>query len=164
MRYAITGHTSGIGKFIYEQLNLNIVGFSKSSGYDITQFSDRKRIINEVKDCDIFINNAHDGFAQTYLLIELFKEWHNKNKTIINVGSRITEIGTLEENNFHLLNYQAEKLALKVASQTLNSSYCKVKYKWFGYVGTEKIIKKYPHFSSSDYITIPQAASIILER
>ena len=162
MKYAITGHTSGIGKFIYEQLNLNIVGFSKSSGYDITQFSDRKRIINEVKDCDIFINNAHDGFAQTYLLIELFKEWHNKNKTIINVGSRITEIGTLEENNFHLLNYQAEKLALKAASQTLNDSYCKVIYKWFGYVGTEKIIKKYPHFSSSDYITIPLAAYIIL--
>ena len=39
---------------------------------------------------------------------------------------------------------------------------CKVEYKWFGYVGTEKILKKYPHFTSLDYISVDAAANIIL--
>ena len=39
---------------------------------------------------------------------------------------------------------------------------CKVKYKWFAYVGTEKILKKYPHFNKNDYITEDQAVDIIL--
>jgi hypothetical protein len=39
---------------------------------------------------------------------------------------------------------------------------CNIKYKWFGYVGTKKILAKYPHFTESDYITEEQAADMIL--
>lgn len=35
MKYAVTGHTLGIGKAIYEELSPNCIGFSKSTGYDI---------------------------------------------------------------------------------------------------------------------------------
>jgi hypothetical protein len=160
MKYAITGHTSGIGKNIFEKLSPDIIGFSKSTDYDITKFIDRQRIIQESKDCDIFINNAHDGFGQTLLLIELFREWKNLDKTIINVGSRISEI-ILPDNRLDLLYYQSEKLILKNMSQRLIGK-CKIKYKWFSYVGTEKILKKYPHFTQDDYITEDQAAKIIL--
>jgi hypothetical protein len=160
--YAITGHTAGIGKCVYNRLSSSAIGFSLSTGYDITIASDRQRIIEESKDCDVFINNAPAGFSQTLLFLELFQEWRNKsNKTIINVGSRIAEIKVLPYNRQDLLPYQAEKLILKEMTSRV-TGLCKVKYKWFAYVGTEKILKKYPNFTESDYITEDQAADIIL--
>ena len=161
MKIAITGHTQGIGKCAFERLSPNIIGFSKSTGYDITKFNDRKRIIEESKDCDIFINNANAGFGQTLLFLELFEEWRNTDKTIINVGSRIAETSILPEAHQHLIKYQAEKLILKEMSKRVSGT-CKIKYRWFAYVGTESILKKYPHFTKKDYITEDQAVDIIL--
>lgn len=159
MEIAVTGHTSGIGKCLYERLSPNIIGFSLSNGYDITLKSDRLRIIDAVENCNIFVNNAPAGFAQTLLFLELYEKWKNSDKTIINVGSRIAEIFTLPESHRHLLQYQAEKLILKEMSLRVQGK-CKVKYKWFGYVGTEKILQKYPNMT--DYITENQAVDIIL--
>ena len=161
IKYAITGHTQGIGKRAYERLSPNVIGFSKSTGYDITDFADRKRIIDESKDCDIFINNATDGFGQTLLFLELFEAWKDTNKTIINVGSRIAEVLILPEDQQHLIRYQAEKLILKEMSKRTRGT-CKVKYRWFAYVNTEAILKKYPHFTEQDYISEDQAVDIIL--
>ena len=159
--YAITGHTAGIGKRLYERLTTSAIGFSLSTGYDITNSIDRRRIIIESYNCDVFINNATSGFGQTLLFLELFHEWKNQNKTIINVGSRIAEIKLLPNHRQDLLKYQAEKLILKEMSNRV-SGICTVKYKWFAYVGTEKILKKYPHFTTMDYITEDQAVNIIL--
>lgn len=161
-RYSITGHTSGIGKCMYNRLSASAIGFSLSNGYDITVASDRQRIIKESKDCDVFINNAPAGFSQTLLFLELFQEWKfESKKTIINVGSRVAEVKILPYDKQHLLQYQAEKLILKEMSSRV-VGLCTVKYKWFAYVGTEKILKKYPHFTESDYITEQQAVDIIL--
>jgi len=162
MKYSITGHTAGIGKRLYERLSPDAIGFSLSSGYDITNINDRKKIILESGDCDVFINNATAGFGQTLLFLELFQEWKTDHtKTIINVGSRIAEIKILPFNRQDLLTYQAEKLILKEMSSRV-IGLCKVKYKWFAYVGTEKILKKYPHFTETDYITEDQSVDIIL--
>jgi short-subunit dehydrogenase len=161
MTVAVTGHTKGIGVGLYQHLSPNVIGFSRSNGYDINSASDRKKIVAESKDCNIFINNAHSGFGQTLLLIELFQEWKHLDKTIINIGSRVSERKIPEERH-HLLNYQAEKLALKHMTQSLQGWQCKIIYKWFGYVGTKTILDKYPHFTSDDYITVDQAVKIIL--
>jgi hypothetical protein len=162
MKYSITGHTAGIGKRLYERLSPDAIGFSLSSGYDITDINDRKKIITESRDCDVFVNNATSEFGQTLLFLELFREWCNDpDKTIINVGSRIAEINILPSDKQELLKYQAEKLILKEMSSRVVGR-CKVKYKWFAYVGTEKILKKYPHFTESDYITEDRAVDIIL--
>jgi short-subunit dehydrogenase len=83
MKYAITGHTRGIGKRAFERLTPNVIGFSKSTGYDITNFADRRRIIDESSNCDIFINNATEGFGQTLLFLELLEAWKDTDKTII---------------------------------------------------------------------------------
>lgn len=161
MKYAITGHTKGIGKCAFERLSPNVLGFSKSTGYDITNYTDRKRIIDESINCEIFINNATDGFGQTLLFLDLFEAWKNTNKTIINVGSRIAEIKYLPCDRYDLLKYQAEKLILKEMSERVVGT-CTIKYKWFSYVGTEAILKKYSHFTEKDYITEDQAVDIIL--
>lgn len=161
MKYAITGHTQGIGKRAFDRLSPDIIGFSKSTGYDITNCRDRIRIIEESENCDVFINNATDNFGQVELFLDLFKAWKDKNKLIINVGSRIAETMFLPDDRVDLLNYQAQKLILKNMSFRVKGI-CKVNYKWFAYVGTKNILNKYPHFTTTDYITEDQAVDIIL--
>lgn len=164
IRYAITGHTRGIGRRAFERLSPNIIGFSKSTGYDINKHVDRQRIIAESFDCDVFINNATEGFAQTYMLLDLVHAWgDNPNKTIINVGSRIAEVSILPPHLRHLRYYQAEKLSLKQFSERFAQQYkCNIQYRWFAYVGTEAILAKYPNFKEGDYITEDAAVDIIL--
>jgi short-subunit dehydrogenase len=163
MKYAITGHTQGIGKSLFDRLTPNCIGFSKSTGYDITIKDCRRDIVKQSHDCDVFINNATAEMGQTLLLIELFNEWKDTNKVIINVGSRIAEFSTAV-NHYNLLSYQAEKLILKEMSSILQGlEKCDIRYRWFAYVGTEKILKKYPHFKyPTDYITEQEACDIIL--
>lgn len=163
MKYAITGHTSGIGKAVFESCN-NVIGFSRSQGYDILSPQDRKRIISQSQDCDVFINNAHNGFGQTYMLLDLFHSWKNTDKTIVNVGSVIAEDTTILKNYEHLLEYQIQKKSLKVLHNDLsNLNYSvKLKYVYFGYVGTERILKKYPDMNRDQYITPDDAVKIIL--
>jgi nucleoside-diphosphate-sugar epimerase len=161
---AITGHTSGIGyalKNHYQDHGHKVLGFSRTNGYDITLESDRKKILTESESVDIFINNAYDGFAQTHLLIDLYKSWYNLEKTIINIGSQVTD-RKLPIEYHYLLNYQAHKISLKEMVGILNDSKLKVIYKSFGYVGTEKILQKYPQITSDKYITIEKAVEIIV--
>lgn len=164
MKYAITGHTSGIGKALFESLSPNCLGFSRSNGYNITSKEDRKKIVNEAYDCDVFINSATEEMGQTLLLIDMFYAWQNTHKRIINVGSRIAEYDkAIVEPK--MLAYQAEKFILKDMSLKLRGiSTCTVDYKWFGYVGTERILKKYPHFKyPDDYISVKEACDLILK-
>ena len=161
MKYAVTGHTYGIGEALHQRLGG--LGFSKSTGYDIRDAIARQHIIDACKDVDVFVNNAPADFGQSQLLLELWQEWRNQDKTIINVGSRIAEID-LPSGYAHLLDYQMYKRTLKTLSNTITEldSPCKVKYRWFAYVGTPKILAKYPAFTSDDYISISEAVDIIL--
>lgn len=163
-KYAITGHTSGIRQALFNKLKPDAIGFSLSSGFDITNIEDRYKIIDESRNCDIFINNAGSGFSQTLLFLELLAVWHdNPSKTIINVGSRIAEI-VLPIDRIDLLPYQSEKILLKSMSNCIPAeTKCAVKYKWFAYVGTPAILKRYPAFTwPNDYITMDEACQIIL--
>lgn len=163
--YAITGHTDGIGLRLFDRLSPNCVGFSLSNGYDITLRKDRSRIINAVENCDVFINNAPAGFGQSELCLELWHAWRDQPKIIINVGSRIAEDHVVIGNSHtHLLEYSMHKRTLRTLSTDLCAipAVVQVKYKWFAYVGTPKILAKYPHFTESDYISINDAVEIIL--
>lgn len=88
MNILITGHSKGIGKAIAKKLSThNINGFSRSNGYDISLSYDRKRILQEAKNADVFINNAWHNYAQLSLFESFYSEWQNKHKTIININS-----------------------------------------------------------------------------
>jgi NADP-dependent 3-hydroxy acid dehydrogenase YdfG len=90
MKLAITGHTKGIGKAIAD-LYPNSLGFSRSNGYDISKPEDVKLIIETTieMDCDVFVNNAYHGTAQTTIFEGLLKQWiTDPSKTIVNINSR----------------------------------------------------------------------------
>ena len=166
MKYAITGHTSGIGKAISESV-VNFIGFSKSTGYDINNRTDRERIINNcaTNEVDVFINNAHDEFGQTYMLLDFFHAFKDTNKTIINVGSDVAEDETILKNYEHFLEYQIQKKSLRVLHNDLIKldTTLNLKYTHFGYVGTERILQKYPNMPTTEYITVDNAVSIIMK-
>ena len=163
MKYSITGHTSGIGKALFETLP-NSKGFSRSNGYDINNNHDRRRIIEESNNCDVFINNACNAFGQTLLLLDLFHSWKDTNKTIINIGSIIAEDESVLKNHENLLEYQIQKKSLRVLHNDLVrlDTALTLKYVYFGYVGTDRILKKYPNMTSDMYITVDSAVKKIL--
>jgi len=111
MKIAITGHSAGIGQALarqYKNRGYEIVGLSKRYGDDIKNI---RRIVEKVEPCDVFINNAQAGFAQTELAWEVYRRWKNiPNKAIINISSMITS--QLEAGQ-ELHEYRIQKLALE---------------------------------------------------
>lgn len=123
MKVAITGHTSGIGKGIYDfyrNKNIEVRGYSLENGYDIKDYN---KILEDSVDCNIFINNAYSYYTQS----EIVKAWgslHKDSKDLIISTSSIAAEPLLEiENLFpHLVPYGKEKYAINKASWNLNHS------------------------------------------
>lgn len=93
MKVAVTGHTVGIGKELvkfFKGKDFEVLGFSRSNGYDIKDFDAREKIINESAKCDIFVNNAYsfNDNSQLLLLQRITETWIGQEKLIINISSR----------------------------------------------------------------------------
>ena len=74
MKIALTGHTSGIGKALYDILSKDheVVCFSRSNGYNIQDDKIKELIVQESLQCDVFINNAYYEMAQVDILNKLW--------------------------------------------------------------------------------------------
>lgn len=98
MKIAITGHTRGIGKAIadvFSDQGHEIIGLSRSNGYDIIN---TQMIVDAAKDCDVFINNAYHEYEQEKLLKALNIEWKGTEKTIVSIGSIVTDYPRIEKH------------------------------------------------------------------
>ena len=119
-RIAITGHSAGIGQAlynIYQQRGDQVVGLSRRNGYNIRNIP---KIIAMIKDCDVFINNAQVGFAQTELLFALYKEWQGiANKKIINISTFMTAEPVSTLPGLEMTEYYVQKHALEEAVRQL---------------------------------------------
>lgn len=128
---AITGHTSGIGKGLYEYFEkkgCRVKGFSKDTGFDISVPENRDRIVELTRDCDLFINNAYSGYAQ----VELAKLWQQQHWSdshfIINTSSMAAEpLAEIPKNFPWLTPYGEEKYAINKVSWEINHSGSKCK-------------------------------------
>lgn len=130
MKIAITGTTQGLGqhlKQVFEQHGHEVLEFNRSNGYDIKQ---PQRIVDESQDCELFINNAYDGYGQVDLLYALVDRWeHKENRFIINIGSEQTRRWTNHMANGiepfdwregqRAINYRTHKLSLTEATHYL---------------------------------------------
>ncbi len=89
----VTGHTSGIGKHLYENLDGIVIGASRSNGRPIKEIS---QWFDE--SCDIFINNAYDDEGMTFqsdALKYVYSKWKNdSSKMIISIGSNAPDWNT----------------------------------------------------------------------
>ena len=115
MKIAITGHTSGIGKAIFDALTVSydVIGLSRTNGFDITTDLGRSKIIDAAYDCDIFINNAFDYVnytdAQFVVGKKIFDAWHNEEKYIVNISSRVNDFDQIEYQNYADVKLQLDE-------------------------------------------------------
>lgn len=119
MKIAITGHTAGIGQALADAYYGNeIVGLSKREGNNIRN---TLKIAGLIEPCDMFINNAQEGFAQTELLFEVTKRWANTNKQIIVISTMMTQqpVSSIEGMD----EYRIQKIALENAVNQLRYKY-----------------------------------------
>lgn len=124
-KIAITGHTSGLGKSFFDILsnNYNVVGYSKSNGYDLRDYSVVSKIIDEISDVDLFINNAKPDYAQAQIVYRLARTWSGM---LLSIGSQAL-IDPPKWNDTFLLEYLTQKTALLHAHTVLEQiSKCKL--------------------------------------
>lgn len=124
MKIAITGHTAGIGRSFAGYLakrGHEIVGLSKRDGNNIRN---TPKIVAQITECDMWINNAQSGYAQTELLYKVVEVWKdNHSKMIWNISTMMTtqnKLPTIEGlSSTALMEYKNQKRALEDAHHEL---------------------------------------------
>jgi len=113
MKIAITGGTAGIGQAlakIYQEQEHEVIVLSRRNGYNIRSVP---KVAGIIEPCDVFINNAQVGFAQTELFWEVWNRWKGQNKTIINISTQMTNnsVAPKEEWDQYIIQKKALELA-----------------------------------------------------
>jgi nucleoside-diphosphate-sugar epimerase len=124
MKIAITGHTAGIGQAFAKILadrGHEIVGLSKRHGDNIRNTA---KIVEKITPCDMFINNAQAGYAQTELLYEVWEKWQGQpGKYIWCIGTMMTQypinLPIPGQNEVSMSQYRNQKIALDDAISQL---------------------------------------------
>lgn len=130
-KVAITGHTSGIGKGLFDyfqQRGCIVKGFSLDNGFDIAKNENIDRIVELTNDCDLFINNAYHYYQQV-AIAKLWQQQHWSDRHfIINISSIAAEpLANIPEEFPWLTEYSKEKYALNKISWDINHSGSKCK-------------------------------------
>lgn len=121
MKIAITGHTAGIGQALarcYSNRGHDIVGISRREGNNIRNIPRASELIEP---CDMWINNAQAGFAQTDLLFEMVRRWQGKKKSIMVISTMMAQqpISVLPGLDMDL--YRVQKVALEEAVRQIRN-------------------------------------------
>lgn len=117
MKVAITGGTAGIGlalATIYQAQGHEVIALSRRNGYNIRSLP---KVAGVIESCDLFINNAQVGFAQTELLFEVWRRWQGQQKYIVNVSTQMTDLLLPPKEEWD--EYIIQKKALDLATQLL---------------------------------------------
>lgn len=108
-KIAITGHSKGLGKILfdnYTEKGFNVFGASRSNGFNLEKDEHLHRFCKEIIDYDVLINNAPGSF-QAKVFTHMHKLWYEQKKVIMNIGSRTTQFPVSKA-----MQYGAEKSAL----------------------------------------------------
>ena len=147
-KIVITGHTSGIGKAIFDKFTEvschDIIGMSRSNGYDIDK--DFDKVVEEATGAEIFINNAYRDSQQ----LKLFHALKDK------VGS-IVVMGSVSRHYPELIptDYVHDKQALAEACrlESINPDRIPVLHLDLGFLEGTEIDDNEPTAFKSDYNT-----------
>ena len=119
MKIAVTGHSAGIGQAltkIYTEQDHEVIGLSRRNGYNIRSLP---KVAGMIEPCDMFINNAQIGYAQTELLFEVWRRWQGQQKYIINISTQMTDMVLPPKEEWD--EYIIQKKALELANQLLEN-------------------------------------------
>lgn len=148
MKIAITGHTAGIGQALANEYILagyEIVGLSQREGNNIRNIP---KICSQIETCDIFVNNAQAGYAQTELLFEIANRWAETGKQIIVISTMMTQDPIAFEPS--LDQYRVQKLALEEAVHQIRNRR----------IGVRITLVRPGNIATSPDKTVPPAADV----
>jgi NADP-dependent 3-hydroxy acid dehydrogenase YdfG len=115
MKIAITGHAAGIGQALAREYQLKgdkIVGLSQRDGNNIRN---TPKICDQIEPCDVFVNNAQAGYAQTELLFEMARRWTGTKKHIVVISTMMTQEPVCLLPGLDMDHYRLQKVALEEA-------------------------------------------------
>jgi len=121
MKIAITGHTAGIGQALcklYTTQGHEVVGLSKRDGNNIRNIP---KIADQIEPCDIFVNNAQAGYAQTELLFEMAQRWKGTKKHIIVISTMMTQDPVSTLDGLDMDQYRIQKVTLEEAVKQIRN-------------------------------------------
>ena len=139
MKIAITGHTAGIGQALAREYGHNgyeIVGLSRREGNNIRVIP---KICDQIEPCDVFVNNAQAGYAQTELLFEMAGRWTGTGKHIIVISTSMTQAPVSILSGLDMDQYRVQKVALEEAVSQLRYRQLGIKITLVrpGYIATQ---------------------------
>jgi NADP-dependent 3-hydroxy acid dehydrogenase YdfG len=150
MKIAITGHTAGIGQALaqqYTKLGHDIVGLSKREGNNIRNVP---KICDQIESCDVFVNNAQAGYAQTELLFEMAQRWSETQKHIVVISTQMTQYPVSVLPGLDMDQYRIQKIALEEAVKQLRNRNTGVRF----------TIVRPGNIATSADKTVPPAANV----
>lgn len=150
MKIAVTGHSAGIGQALakeYSDRGHEIVGLSRRNGYNIRNIP---KICDAIEPCDMLINNAQAGYAQTEILFEMAKRWTNSNKHIVVISTMMTQDPYSSIPGLEMDQYRIQKIALEQAVH-------QIRYRKLGIKFT---IVRPGNIATSADKTVPPAADV----
>lgn len=151
MKIAITGHTAGIGQALaccYESRGHSIVGLSRREGNNIRVIP---RTADQIEPCDMFINNAQVGFAQTELLFEMAERWKGTHKQIMVISTIMTQEPVSVFDQLDMDQYRVQKIALEEAVKQIRNRR----------LGIRLTIVRPGNIATSPDKTVPPAADVV---
>tara|TARA_Y100000385_G_C12957305_1_gene578128 strand:- start:250 stop:849 length:600 start_codon:yes stop_codon:yes gene_type:complete len=147
-KIVITGHTSGIGKAIYDKFTevscREIVGMSRSTGYDIEK--DFDKVVEEAAGAEIFINNAYRDSQQ----LKLFHALKDKVDMMVVMGSVSRHYPELIPTDYV---YDKQALAEACRLESINPNGIPVLHLDLSFIENTTIDKTDPTAFTSDYNT-----------
>lgn len=150
MKVAITGHTAGIGQALAKQylaVGHEIVGLSQRDGNNIRN---TPKICDQIEPCDVFVNNAQAGYAQTELLFEMTQRWQGTGKQIIVISTMMTQDPVSSLTGLSMDQYRLQKVTLEEAVRQIRHRR----------LGVKITIVRPGNIATSPDKTVPPAADV----
>lgn len=150
MKIAITGGTAGIGQALgneYESRGHEVLRLSRRKGHNIRVIP---KIAELIEPCEVFVNNAQVGFAQTELLFEMAQRWANTGKHIIVISTIMTQSPVSALPGLDMDAYRVQKIALEEAVKQLR----------YRRMGINLTLVRPGNIATSPDKTVPPAADV----
>lgn len=137
MKFAITGHTRGLGAVIHDRfahLGHEVLGVSRNNIGDLSTHDGRADAVYKIREfpADAVILNCRHG--QRELLERLMhSSWAQPGRTVVLIGSRAPDVGILTEAPLYAAEKAANDLVARHYAHTRPGG-CRIVNLRFGYI------------------------------